>query len=136
MKRIIVTYTLLFALPLYFGCSSLNSIQRDSWAQLKDNENKTDVIFIKTSDGNKYNLDWESISISQDSLFGSGSRISGEDSFHFEGSIALWNIYKIETEQFDILGTIFSVGLLAMIVMILLLAASDGMKSAAGGFRV
>jgi hypothetical protein len=135
MKRIFVTYILLFALPFYFGCSTLQPINQESWSQIVNTENSTDEIVIWTKDGYRYPLIWETVTVSSDTLSGSGYRMKGNKEVEFRVTIAIDNIKKIETDQFDLELTIILFGLITILGIMFLLMAAEGMKSSVSGIQ-
>ena len=132
IKKRIVIYTLLFTLPLNFGCTSLTLVQKESWRQIKNEENKTDEILLLTKGGYKYNIEWESISVSEDSLFGAGYQIAGEDRIPFQGAFAFEEIHEIKKDEFSLTSTLGLVGFLGLVVLGLLLLGSSGMGGGMG----
>lgn len=134
MKRIVITYILLFSLTFYFGCSSLQPVNKESWNQIFNQENRTDEIIIWTNDGYRYPLIWESIIIQNDSIYGNYFKF-GDKGMQYRISIPLDKITKIEKDQFDLEATIILIGFFSLFFLFFLLMAAEGMKSAVSGIR-
>ena len=136
MKSRIITYFLLFSLPVYFGCSSMMPISRTEWDQITCEENQTDEIRILTRNGYSYNLYCSSVKFVNDSLCGTGYRKTNYGNVPYEGSIALKDISEIQTDQFDLEVTLILIGVTGLFGFFLLLIGAQGMKSAVSNIRI
>ena len=135
MKSKIITYFLLFTLPVYFGCSSLMPISRNEWNQINCGDDQKKEIQILTIRGYSYNLYCGSVKIVNDSLCGTGYRKSNYGTVPYEGSIALKDISEIRTDQFDWEVTLILIGVIGLFGFFLLLMGAQGMRSAASNIK-
>ena len=109
MNKKLISSVLIIALLNLVGCYSLQSVTVPKYKEIEKNEGKPEEIFVKTIYGQEYYFTDSNFYIENDSLYGKGILLTGEESLPFEGKIALKRIDSLKMELFDQSKTIWCI---------------------------
>jgi hypothetical protein len=129
LKRKIVSCVLLASVSFYVGCYNNQTITREELNAISKEDLNTKVeqrdITVFTKDSLEYRFSKENYRIQSDTLTGIGVQMIGGNDNRFHGRIPIADITLIETEAFDLTGTIIAIGLPVGLVggLLLLFAA-------------
>jgi len=99
-NKIFISFLLVAIFNLLVGCYSSELITASTYNQIEEKD-KPDDIRITTKDPQEYHFLKSNIYIKNDTLYGKGEMIFGDNEKPFEGKFALTEIKSIQFESFE-----------------------------------
>ena len=129
-KKILISFLLVAIFNLLVGCYSSELITTPEYNQIEEKD-KPDDIRLTTKDSQEYHFSKSNVYIENDTLYGKGEIIFGDNEKSFDGKFALSDIVSIEFENINWLTTsLLVLGIAAILggVFLYLIAANMNIK--------